>query len=248
MQDFENKYYKKTGNILFPVFLFLSFFIIQSAIAQQQQEVGIHEFGLGLGGFNYTGEINPRYDFVNYRPGAQAFYRYNSLNRVTAFRLGFSFGFLAGAESRSREYTAKLREASFKSNVTELSLMGEYNFINYRDKKQLWKFSPYLTGGFAIFGSSPVTKSNSSVENSEKTLIPAIPFGVGMKFILNRNWNLNTEFVARKTFTDYLDGISNADIGDKSSGNPLDNDWFFYTGISLSYTIYKTTCPQEYKY
>jgi hypothetical protein len=247
MQPFESKYYKRTGKILFPVLLFLSLFLEQSSVAQQQ-EIGIHELGLGIGGFNYTGEINPRYDFMNYRPGGMAFYRYNSLNRVTSFRFGFSFGLLAGTESRSREYTAEVRSASFKSNITEFSLMGEYNFINYRDKKQLWKFSPYLTAGFALFSSLPKTKSNSNVETEDQTLNPAIPFGFGVKFMLNRNWNLGTEFIARKTFTDYLDGLSNADIATRSTGNPLDNDWYFYTGINLSYTFYKTSCPQEYKY
>ncbi len=242
MQRFENKYYKKTGRIFFPVFLFLTLFIINQSTAQK------HEFGLGLGGFNYTGEINPRYDFLNYRPGGMAFYRYNSKNRVTAFRLGFAFGKLTGSESRSKEYTAKIRDARMSSSLTEVSLMGEYNFINYRDKKQLLKFSPYLTAGLAVFASQPNTTGNSSDSPADLGAQVAIPFGLGVKFILNKNWNLGTEFVARKTFTDYLDGISNGDIGQKSSGNPLDNDWYYYTGITLSYTIYGVNCPQEYKY
>lgn len=243
MQRFETKYYKRTGKIFFPVFLFLTFFIFTPSIAQ------LHEFGAGLGGFNYAGDINPRYNFLNYRPGGMVFYRYNFLKRVTAIRVGFSFGALAGSEAKSREYTAQVRKASFKSTVTELSLMGEYNFINYRDRKQLLKFSPYLTGGIAIFTTSPTVKSVSTAENgTNQGAGVSIPFGVGVKFILDRNWNLGTEFVARKTFTDYLDGVSNGDIGAKSTGNPLDNDWYFYTGITLSYTIYKTSCPQEYKY
>ncbi len=244
MQEFENKYYRKTGKIIFPVFLFLGFTVFcQVSVAQN------HEFGLGVGGFNYTGDINPRYNFLNYRPGGMVFYRYNSTNRVTAFRLGFSLGQLAGSESRSKEYTAVVRDASFKSGLTEVSLMGEYNFINYRDKKQLWKFSPYLTAGIALFASEPAPSSNFTSDYSDYQGPGfAIPFGVGVKFILNRNWNLGTEFVARKTFSDHLDGVSTADFGKKSTGNPLDTDWYYYTGVTLSYTIFKTSCPQEYKY
>jgi hypothetical protein len=240
MQRFEDKYFKKTGRIIFPVFLFLTFMVSISSIAQ------FHEFGIGAGGFNYTGDINPRYNFTNYRPGGMLFYRYNSKNSATAFRLGFSVGQLAGSEKHSKELISTIRSASFKSTLTEISLMGEYNFINYRNRKQLIKFSPYMTGGLAFFaGSSGSVIANSKPENKDTGgLNFAIPFGVGVKFILNKNWNLGTEFVARKTFTDYLDGISNADIGKKSTGNPLDSDWYFYTGITLSYTVFKVDCPQ----
>ena len=106
-----------------------------------------------------------------------------------------------------------------------------------------------MTGGLAIFGSGPDTKSNAQPEEFDSQGITfAIPFGVGVKFILGRNWNLGTEFVARKTFTDYLDGISKGNMGGKSTGNPLDDDWYYYTGISISYTIYGVNCPQQLKY
>jgi hypothetical protein len=178
-----------------------------------------------------------------------AFYRYNSMNRVTAFRLGVSVGQLSGTEKKSHEATAQIRDASFKSTMRELSLMFEYNFINYRDKKQLLKFSPYMTGGLAFYAQNLKYQANAvDTQPTGQSLNLAIPFGVGIKFILNKNWNLGTEFVARKTFNDYLDGLSNAEIGHKSTGNPLDDDWYFYTGISLSYTIYGVNCPQQYKY
>ncbi len=249
MQRFKYKYFKKTGKIYLPVFLFLSLGLPIVSMAQNQGfGVGKHEFGVGLGGFNYTGEINQRYNFVNYRPGGMAFYRYNSANSITSFRLGFSIGQLSGSETKSKEVTAAIRGASFKSNITELSLMGEYNFINYRHKKQLIRFSPYLTGGFALFTSGTAavtTNSKAEMSNNSSGINFAIPFGLGVKFILSQNWNLGTEFVARKTFTDYIDGISNAYIGKKSTGNPLDNDWYYYTGLTLSYTIYKVKCPQK---
>ncbi len=253
MHRFEYKYLKKTGKIVLPVFLFLILIVPVLSVAQK------HEFGLGLGGFNYTGDINPRYSFLNYKPGGMLFYRYNSANYATSFRFGLSLGQLSGSESKSKEPVAAVRNASFKSNITEVSIMGEYNFINYRHKKQLVKFSPYLTGGLALFTTgSPTVVSNSTPENVKNgggtgVIGVAIPFGLGLKFILSKNWNLGTEFVARKTFTDYIDGISTAQMniaqtGTKSTGNPLDSDWYFYTGVSLSYTIIKVKCPQDPKH
>jgi hypothetical protein len=243
MQYPTNRYYKKTGKILFPVFLFLILVIHQISFGQR------HEYGLGIGGFNYVGDINPRYNFKNYRPAATLFYRYNFINRYTAIKLGVTLGQISGNDKYSHNQASNLRGASFTSGIQEVSLMGEYNFINYRDKKQLLKFSPYMTAGVAIFASGPNLSSNSTNENiGSGGPNFAIPFGVGLKIILGKYLNLGTEFVARKTFTDYLDGISTAEIATKSTANPLDTDWYFYTGISLSYTIYGVNCPQEYKY
>ncbi|HSZ24302.1 MAG TPA: DUF6089 family protein [Cytophagaceae bacterium] len=243
MHCFINKYFKKTGKISLPVFLFLLLSIDYNSFGQK------HEFGIGAGGFTYVGDINPRFRLANYRPGGMLFYRYNSANRYTAIRVGVSIGQLAGSEDKSKQAVPEVRQASFTSSIDELSVMGEYNFINYRDKKQLLKFSPYMTAGLAIFASNPVVKSNSNPESSgTQNANIALPFGVGIKFILSKYWNLNTEFIARKTFTDYLDGISNGQIGTKSTGNPLDTDWYFYTGISVSYTIYGVKCPQALNY
>ncbi len=241
MHRSEYKYFEKTGKLILPVFLFLMLVVSSVSIAQK------HEFGLGVGGLNYIGDVNPRYNFSNYRPGGMAFYRFNGKNSFTALRLGFSIGKLAGSEHRSKEAVADVRDASFTTTISEISLMGEYNFFNFRNKKQLMKFSPYLTGGLAVFaGGFPSVVSNAVSESSANTGINvAVPFGLGMKFILTKNLNLGTEFIAHKTFTDYLDGVSDGYIGTKSTGNPLDNDWYFYTGVSLSYTIYKVKCPQE---
>lgn len=244
MHCFINKYYKKTGTLLLPVFLFLIILTSNTTFGQ------IHEFGIGVGGFNYVGDINPRYKFSNYRPGGVAFYRFNSLNRFTVIKLGIAFGNISGSEKNSKDPIANIRKASFNGAITEGSLMGEYNFINYRDRKQLIKFSPYLTAGIAVFNYDGKLKSNLAAEKPDDPRVNiAIPIGGGIKFILTKNWNLGTEFIARKSFTDYLDFISNPiNPNLKSTGNPVDNDWYFYTGISLSYTIYGIKCPQEYKY
>ncbi len=243
MHCLQTNYFRKTGKLILPVFFFLLLFPLAKTIGQ------IHEFGLGVGGLNYIGELNPRFNPTLTRPAGQVFYRFNSLNRVTAFKIALAGGQLAGNETNSKEPVAIIRQANFKSSIWDGSLMAEYNFINYRDRKQLLKFSPYLTTGIAFFTYNSTTKTNSLAEPSTDSRYDiALPIGLGIKFILNKNWNFNFESVARKTFTDYIDGISDADIGIKKTGNPSDSDWYFYTGISLSYTIYGIKCPQEYKY
>ena len=54
----------------------------------------------------------------------------------------------------------------------------------------------------------------------------AIPFGLGVRYKLDRNWDFSFEVGLRATFTDYLDDVSTAHV-DKdvllSEGNRVDN-------------------------
>ncbi|KXK24247.1 MAG: OmpA/MotB domain-containing protein [Bacteroidetes bacterium OLB12] len=63
----------------------------------------------------------------------------------------------------------------------------------------------------------------------------AIPFGVGMKYVLNPKYYLAVEFGMRKTFFDYLDNISDGDLQYKNYqyGNVFDYDNYFLWGFRL---------------
>jgi hypothetical protein len=74
----------------------------------------------------------------------------------------------------------------------------------------------------------------------------AIPFGGGLKYIVNPRWYVALEFGIRKTFFDYLDNVS--DFKDQTQknyryGNPNDNDNYYFLGITLTRTFYDIPCP-----
>ncbi len=86
-----------------------------------------------------------------------------------------------------------------------------------------------------------------------------MPFGMGFKWAFNEHWQISLDFTAHSTATDYLDDASgkyvnaqdlslyNGELAgilsdrsgtdlDKSQyyrGNPDNNDWYFYSGLSL---------------
>jgi hypothetical protein len=68
----------------------------------------------------------------------------------------------------------------------------------------------------------------------------AIPAGIGIKYALSPRWNLGLEAGARKTFTDELDHLVNQNA---FIDNRHTKDWYFYSGVSVSYTFYKIYCP-----
>jgi hypothetical protein len=99
----------------------------------------------------------------------------------------------------------------------------------------------------------------------------SIPFGLGAKYSINSRLCLSAEWGLRKCFTDYLDDVSTTYYLDGSQintsnpeevlsdptflhqprqerGNPSTNDWYNFTGISLTYKFRlfsKKKCPDQ---
>ena len=99
----------------------------------------------------------------------------------------------------------------------------------------------------------------------------AIPMGGGFKIAINKSFNIVLEYGARRTFTDYLDDVSTTFIGSSPAlpssdypiemsveaqemsdplgthsnkmerGNPEDNDWYSFVGITLSFKLNNNT-------
>jgi hypothetical protein len=225
---------KKIGKYIFPIFFVLLMLPTTSKGQKNIAGAGLHEFGGGLGAVNYTGELSPGFNFTFFRPGGMLFYRYN-ISPVLSFRASFMSGTLHANESKLQDPIAKARKGKFTSQVVEFAGMVEYNFFNYRPKKELYRYSPYLTAGFAGFGS----KSTG--------FQIALPMGIGLKYRLNQRINLGLELVARKTFTDKLDGIDSSIIGVHQTATTTENDWYYYAGFSISWTAYSVICPKMYQ-
>jgi hypothetical protein len=224
---------KKIGK-LFPIF----FVLILIAENTQGQK---NEIGFSIGGLNYTGEVSPAYHVSHTRPAGSLFYRLN-ISPIIAVRASFMAGALYGNEKNSKNPVAAIRSAFFKSFISEFSLLAEYNFFNYRGKKDDRRVCPYLVGGLGMFRAE---RRKGNYRNGSEFVELAIPFGMGIKYKLSRNLNLGAEFVARKTATDQIDGISSQYLGAQETSNIFDKDWYYYAGFSLSYTFYKVVCAEN---
>jgi Domain of unknown function (DUF6089) len=195
--------------------------------------------GAGLGGMNYKGDFAPKFDVRLYKPGISAFFRYNFSQAISA-RVGILTGRIGAEDRLSSDPLIRNRNLSFKTNITEYSVIGEYNFLNYKTKARYINWTPYLFGGLAYYNFEPVARTGSY-----KLDQIAIPFGVGLKWEFRKPWSLEFEFGTRKVFTDYLDNLGgNVSTSQKfKTGNPSLNDMYYYSSVSLSYTFYKLVCP-----
>lgn len=216
--------------------LFIAVFILSQSVFAQRSEIGF-----GIGTFNYTGDLARTYNFLNSKPAGTVFYRSN-LSKVVSFRAGVTAGKVGASDlKRPVDAFAVQRKASFDIFLFETSTVMEYHFLNWRDTKHILRFTPYLFGGLALFGISGNNNKTSEYSNVQG----AIPFGAGIKYIVNPKWYLALEFGARKTFFDYLDNVSVGDQARKNYqyGNPFDNDAYYFLGLSITRTFYEIPCP-----
>ncbi|WP_034256561.1 DUF6089 family protein [Adhaeribacter aquaticus] len=225
-------------------------FSFLEAFAQKTSEVG-----LGIGGANYKGEISPNYRFLNNRPALTVFYK-KDISKAVVARAGILFG-----QTRAKDINVDLpvnqfRQADMRTNLGELAIGIDYNFLDYYDMKRRVRWTPYFFTGAALANyNNKVVFNNDLIKPFENGFILGIPMGVGVKYALSYHWNLGLEVAARKTVLkggDKFDYLKTKEYSPNPPqnlqfANPYDKDWYFYNGISISYTFYKIVCPDVYK-
>ena len=200
--------------------LLLTIFLAISASAQQSSEIGLS------GGVSYyLGELNPGTPFVNPKPAFGIFYRKN-LNTRLSVQLHYVHGSLSG-DGDNLNFAPNI-SLSFSTPLDEIAAQFEVNFFDFSIRSKKNKLSPYIFGGVGVFRVSPSGASGVFLADPAKKSLtnPSFPFGLGVKYGLGRNIGLGIEWGMRKTFTDYIDGVS---------GDSRINDWYSFALVSISY-------------
>ena len=159
-----------------------------------------------------------------------------------------------------------------------MEVTAQYNFLSLNES---W-WTPYVFAGVGFFHYRPYTKDTSGTEyflqplstegqgfasgvNNYKLMQFSVPIGIGAEYSLNEDMRIGLEFGYRKTFTDYLDDVSNAYVDEASlqsargpkavelayrgdevhagaypaagvnRGNPNNKDGYYY--VALTYTV-----------
>jgi hypothetical protein len=221
---------------LLPVLVAGIYFFVSAGNSALAQKI---EFGAGLGGFNYKGDISPSLKPRFFKPGGSLFFRYNP-SQALSLRAELAGGVIGADDKHSKDPFQQARNMSFTTRIMEGNAVAEYNFLNFQERRFAVNWSPYVFGGIGY------AKFNPSVETSVyKTGTFVLPYGVGIKYQIRRPWNIGIEYGARKTFTDYLDNLGGEPTStDKLvQGDPSLKDNYYYLRLSVSYTFYKIFCP-----
>lgn len=199
------------------------------------------EFGGGPGFTNYSGDLVRGFNFNTTSIAGTVFYRMN-FSEIVTLRLAATIGKAKGAETPIDPF-ARERNHSFDNSILEFSSVFEYHFLDFKSEKAQFKWSPYIFGGVGVasIGDVPAGGEVGKIQ-------PVLPVGVGVKYLVAKKYSIGFEAGARKTFFDHLDGISDGDqtMKDFQYGNPKDDDWYFFTGISFSVILFNIPCPFPY--
>lgn len=198
------------------------------------------EIGASVGALNYKGDISPTFNPRFLKPGGSLFFRYN-LSRAVTFRAEVMRGSITGDDAHSKDPFQRVRNLSFDTKLSEGSLVTEFNFLNYQESRHAINWTPYVFAGLAYARFEPNPKTLNY-----KTSGISIPYGVGVKYQINRPWSIGLEYGTRKTFTDYLDNTGEPAPSKVKleQSDPTTKDTYYYIGFSVSYTFYRIVCPE----
>ncbi|MGY2133794.1 DUF6089 family protein [Hymenobacter sp. HD11105] len=235
----------------------------------------------------------PSFRFAATRPNVGLTFTRRFAPRISG-RAGLSYGRITGDDIKAanpNDNDAKFRynrNFAFRNDIVELSAIGVFDLVENRNTYvRRPDFVPYVFAGVAAFYHNPkgLVRDNATpglnpgdyVElqplNTEgqtsgysKTQI-SIPFGGGVRYKINKDFDIGLEIGWRKTFTDYLDDVSGnfadpanlrtpearyfgRDITRSRTGefagfdNPgnmrgksNEDDWYIVTGITLNYIL-----------
>ena len=215
--------------------------MVQIASAQR------YEIGVFLGGSNPISDVGSTYYVLPNQPAFGGLFKWNLHPRLAA-RLQINKTTLFGDDSKS-DIPAKVnRQYSFKSDALEFSAGAEFNFFSFRLRNLLEKpFTPYMNMGVAALWHDdhyfePLSPAPvEATDTTKRTFSYAVPVIFGVKKKITMRLILAGEVGFRYTFTNNLDG-SQPNGRPFSFGNKGTNDWYTFTGLTLTYTFGEEPC------
>ncbi|MGO4904571.1 DUF6089 family protein [Flavobacterium sp. W20_MBD1_R3] len=215
-------------------YLLFCFFPFMNSYAQ------IHEIGVFAGGSNFVGDVGPTTYLAPNEPAFGLLYKWNKSPRH-AYRFSYMQSTISSNDLDSKEASRNQRGFRFEDKLKEVSLGLEFNFFDFNLHEARTKITPYVFSGISYFLSSyklTDTQTGFTAEGrTERRKSIAIPMILGVKSTLSPSLILALETGARYTLTDNIDGSYNENFG-----NINNNDWYVFTGVTLTYTFGNKPC------
>ena len=197
-----------------PKFVTLLFFLLVS----YQLRAQTWEVGGALGGAGYIGDLNPNNPIKVSGISGGLFVKRN-FDGYFAAKLNFIYGKISADDSKSNSQQFRDRNLSFNDPLKEISITGEFNFLNYIPDAGPHKYTPYIYTGIGLtayapradyqgrsYGLRQLRTEGESSAYGKSTIV--IPYGVGLKYNFNGKWTVAGDLGYRYTLTDYLDDVS----------------------------------------
>lgn len=203
----------------------------------------IHEIGVFLGGSNYIGDVGPTTYISPNKPAWGVLYKWNKSPRH-AYRFSYTQSKIASNDLNSKEAGRNQRGYRFENSIKEVSLGLEFNFFDFDLHDMKNKITPYVYSGISYFRYNELYVVSGETRKDKSSGSLAIPINLGIKSNITPNFILALEVGARYALTDNLDGSNpkNENLKPFRFGNLNNNDWYVFSGLTLSYTFGNKPC------
>lgn len=221
------------------ILLLLSLFVLPKSHSQ------IYEVGVFAGGSNFVGDVGAT-DYIS--PNAIAIGALLKWNRSPrhSYRISVIYADLEGFDSKSDDPRRQERNYSFDNSLLEISAGMEFTFFDFNLHTPGQKVTPYLYSGIttALHDNYYFDADGEYIDGDTQSWAFGIPMVLGIKSNITNHFILGFEIGARYTFSDELDGSVPDDSfrENLSFGNINSNDWYVFTGLTLTYTFGQRPC------
>ena len=211
----------------------------------------IYEAGVFIGGSNFIGDVGATNYISPNQLAVGGILKWNRSPRHS-YRISVIYAKLEGIDLKSDDPRRQQRGYSFENNLLEISAGMEFTFFDFNLHAEEKKMTPYLYSGISAANHDNFYFNNSGVIISEnkKSWAFGIPIVLGFKTTLTNSFILALEVGARYTFSDEIDGSipDNKSLQAQFSfGNINNNDWYTFSGITLTYTFGQNPCYCGYE-
>jgi len=208
-------------------------FAVPTVSAQQYK----YEVGPTLGMTGYLGEDNNGNLFKHPSFTVGGIFRYVHNSRW-AFKANLNYANLRGNSMYDETWYPDGLNYTNSSNLIDLGLTAEFNFLNYGRGPAYKKYkpiSPYMVAGVGFV---------FAINNGHNQASFTVPIGIGVKYKLKDRVNLGFEFTMRKEFSDRIDGHSDL-FGIKHSF-AKNTDWYSFAMFTASFEFGKRCIKCNY--
>lgn len=221
------------------------FLIFTSVFFMQNTNAQIYEIGVFAGGSNFIGDVGATNYISPNQLAVGGIFKWNRSPRHS-YRLSVIFSDLEGVDGKSDDPRRIQRGYKFNTGILEISAGMEFTFWDFDLHTSGVKGTPYLYTGISVANHDNYYFTQNGQYTSEDTSSWAygIPMVLGYKTNISNHLVLAGEIGARYTFSDELDGsVPDAEFREQFSfGNTNSDDWYVFSGITLTYTFGRRPC------
>ncbi|NNC70086.1 MAG: hypothetical protein HKN90_04605 [Flavobacteriaceae bacterium] len=212
-------------------FIYIFALVTSTACAQ------VFEIGLFAGGSNYVGDIGPS-NYINPNfPAVGGMAKFNFTPQIN-FRGTLIYTQLNAKDSKSDSDFRVQRDLNMVNNILEASGGIEFNFFKYSMNQVGFDKTPYIIAKVSVVNYRAFFERDGDIFSKRKFAF-APTAGLGYKIRIAENLAMSVESSFRYLFNDDIDAttIRNIDVGNVDS-----NDWYIFTGFTITYGFGRPGC------